>query len=334
MRPSDWYVMLMNEIDEELTARKLDTRIVLICYVDSTWPPLVEKINNPERFSLLVAAISRDYSSSLDPKLDVSKVPLKDYVRNKNVLPSTVGEYIAYSNIWKEKCNLPSFVYEYHFWWPQFRDLGVLNFARIIHEDVTGYRAHGFNGIVEDGSQRSFFPTALPFQVYAAALYDASLSYDEIKEDVFSHAYGDDWRTVEKFLKEIGEAIDYKYTFGQRPGEGGISLWYNPDVIPSLEKVRSIVDKYRPFIEAHKNMPKRPQTVSYRILKRYLDYCVGLADAMIIKAGGKNNLALERVLKFIKEFGVYEIEMERCFDQCISFRSIERMFKDVKDPLN
>ena len=302
MRPSDWYVMLMNEIDEELTARKLDTRIVLICYVDSTWPPLVEKINNPERFSLLVAAISRDYSSSLDPKLDVSKVPLKDYVRNKNVLPSTVGEYIAYSNIWKEKCNLPSFVYEYHFWWPQFRDLGVLNFARIIHEDVTGYRAHGFNGIVEDGSQRSFFPTALPFQVYAAALYDASLSYDEIKEDVFSHAYGDDWRTVEKFLKEIGEAIDYKYTFGQRPGEGGISLWYNPDVIPSLEKVRSIVDKYRPFIEAHKNMPKRPQTVSYRILKRYLDYCVGLADAMIIKAGGKNNLALERVLKFIKEF--------------------------------
>ena len=44
--PSDWYVMLMNEIDERLTARDLSTRVVFICYTDTTWAPLEEKIKN------------------------------------------------------------------------------------------------------------------------------------------------------------------------------------------------------------------------------------------------------------------------------------------------
>lgn len=36
---SDWYVVLLNDIDAVLTARKLDTRIVFIAYVDTTWAP-------------------------------------------------------------------------------------------------------------------------------------------------------------------------------------------------------------------------------------------------------------------------------------------------------
>ena len=332
--PADWYVILMNEIDDELTRRNLDTRIVLICYVDSTWPPEVETIKNPKRFSLLVAAISRDYSSSLDPELDVSKVPIKPYKRNNNVLPETVGEYIAYSKIWRERCKIPAFVYEYHFWLAQYRDLGLYDSARVVHEDVIGYSAHGFDGIVEDGSQRSFFPIGLAFHTYAASLFDASLSFNEIKEDLLLHAYGEDWRTVDEFFREIGGAVDYKYTFGMMPKEGGLSLWYNPDVIPSLERVRGIVDKYRPFVLAHKNMPKRSQTVCYRILNRYLDYCVGITDALILKASGQNNKSFEAMRDFYRDFGKYEIEMERSYDQNLSYRSFEKIFKDVKDQLN
>lgn len=41
---SDWYVILLNEIDEALTARKLPTRIVFIKYYDTNWAPLTLKI--------------------------------------------------------------------------------------------------------------------------------------------------------------------------------------------------------------------------------------------------------------------------------------------------
>ena len=60
--PSDWYVMLLNEIDERLTAADLATRIVFICYTDTTWAPLTERLKNRDRFSFMLAAISRSYA--------------------------------------------------------------------------------------------------------------------------------------------------------------------------------------------------------------------------------------------------------------------------------
>ena len=63
--PSDFYVMLLNDIDDALTERKLNTRIVYIAYTETMWAPETEKFNNPNRFALLFAPISREYSHSL-----------------------------------------------------------------------------------------------------------------------------------------------------------------------------------------------------------------------------------------------------------------------------
>ena len=328
--PSDWYVMLMNEIDEELTKRELATRIVYICYVDTTWAPKTEKIKNPERFSFLVAAISRNYSEPVDPNLDVNSVELKEFDLNKNILPATVNEYIAHADKWLKMSNVNSLVYEYHFWDPQFRDLGVFDSAKTIHEDIKGYRAHGYRGIIEDGSQRSFFPTGFGFYTYASTLFDTSVDFDELVEDHFSHAYGEDWRTVAELFREIGKAIDYRYLIGSLGRPGANSKWNNPELIPSFEKVFEITEKYRPFVEAHKNMPKRAQTVSYRVLARYLDYCDGLTRALILKADEKDKEAYDAYREFFREFGKREIEIERVFDQSLSYRSLEKVFKDLK----
>ena len=328
--PSDWYVMLMNEIDEELTKRALSTRIVYICYVDTTWAPKTERIKNPERFSFLVAAISRNYSEPVDPNLDVNSVELKEFDLNKNILPATVSEYIAHADKWLKMSNVNSLVYEYHFWDPQFRDLGVFDSAKTIHEDIKGYRAHGYRGIIEDGSQRSFFPTGFGFYTYASTLFDTSVNFDELVEDHFSHAYGEDWRTVAELYRELGKAIDYRYLIGSLGRPGANSKWNNPELIPSFEKVYEITKKYRPFVEAHKNMPKRAQTVSYRVLARYLDYCDGLTRALILKAGEKDKEAYEAYREFFREFGKREIEIERVFDQSLSYRSLEKIFKDLK----
>ena len=328
--PSDWYVMLMNELDEELTKRELSTRVVFICYVDTTWAPKTETIKNPERFSLLVAAISRNYSQSVAPNLDTSSVKLTEFNLNKNELPSTVNEYVAHAKEWLRMTRTPAFVYEYHFWDPQFRDLGVLDSSNMIFNDVNGYRENGFGGIVEDGSQRSFFPTGLGFRTYADTLFDKSVKFDDIVADHFSHAYGEDWRTVMEFYREMGEAIDYRYLLGFMGNPNGDSRWYNPELIASFEKVPDIVEKYRPFIEAHKNMPHRAQTVSYRVLRKFLDYCVGFAEVLVLKAAGKNLEAYEKYEEFMYEFGKCEIEIERYYDQSLSYRALLKMFRDVK----
>ena len=76
-RPSDWYVILLNEIDERLTAESLNTRIVFICYTDTTWAPICEKLNNTDRFSFMLAAITRTYVSCVPTVLP--DIPLSDF---------------------------------------------------------------------------------------------------------------------------------------------------------------------------------------------------------------------------------------------------------------
>ena len=49
----------------ELIARGLDTRIVFCCYYDTIYPAETVKLNNPERFSILLAAITRKYTESV-----------------------------------------------------------------------------------------------------------------------------------------------------------------------------------------------------------------------------------------------------------------------------
>ena len=112
--PSDWYVILMNEIDAELIERGLDTRIVFCCYVDTTWPAETETLNHPERFTLLLGAISRKYTESVSPK--IADIEIGKYVKNNIKLLETVDEYIAYALEWQKRCKIPIFVYEYHFW--------------------------------------------------------------------------------------------------------------------------------------------------------------------------------------------------------------------------
>lgn len=324
--PSDWYVMLMNELDCELTKRKLDTRIVFICYVDTTWAPRTVFIKNPERFSLLIAAISRDYSTPVTKNLDTDTVLLEDFELNKLVLPKTVDEYIAHGKAWQALCKVQSFVYEYHYWWPQYRDLGLFKLTKLIRNDVIGYKSNGCNGIVEDGSQRSFFPNGFSFYVYASTLFDTSVNFEDLKRDYFSHAYGKDWEFVAQFFEKLGDAVDFNY-FIQNNAKNG--EFYHPEYAEKINTVPQIVSEFEPFVKKHLNMPYRAQTVSYRLLLRYLDFCKGLAKALSLKASGKEYEAQDAYNEFRIEFGKRELEIERYYDQQMCFHSFGRIFNSI-----
>jgi len=326
--PSDWYVMLMNELDEELTSRNLKTRIVFICYVDTTWAPKTEAIKNPDRFSLLIAAVTRDYTKPVTPNLDTSKVVLTPFELNNLKLPRTVDEYLAHGRMWQDICKVQSFIYEYHYWWPQFRDLGLFSRTKLIYDDVRGYKSNGCNGIVEDASQRSFFPNGFPFYVYASTLFDVNVDYEELKEDYFSHAYGEDWKEVAALFERLGNAVDFKYLTTQSDAYG---MFYRPELVEKISSVKKIADDFEPFVKNHIVMPYRAQTVSYKILQKYLEFCKGISSALALKADGKDQAAFDKINEFRIEFGKNELSIERYYDQSMCFASFERIFKHIRD---
>lgn len=322
--PSDWYVMLLNEIDERLTVENLSTRIVFICYTDTTWAPLIEKLNNKKRFSFMLAAITRTYTACVPEKLPY--IELKPFELNKTPYPDTVEEYIHHYKKWKRVGECPSLVYEYHFWLHQYRDPGTMRFSKLIHDDVKGYRANGFDGLIQDGSQRSYFPNGLNFYVYAETLFDTKVDYHEVKADYLSHTYGEDWKVVERYLSDITEAFDPDYMMG-KPGQNG---FYSPENLPKLERVKKITEEFAPFLEEHKIMPHRAQTVAMRLLKRHMEFCNGLADVLLLKAAGKDAEAKEAFVKFFASFGKYEYEIATYFDQYMCFASLERVVNKPK----
>ena len=202
--PSDWFVIMLNEIDEEFKRCSIDTKIVFCCYEDTAWPAMRERLNDPSRFLMNVCPIWRDYSKPVSDKVET--VEIHPFVLNKNVPVRDVEEVLSCARGWYERNGMNMFVYDYHFWTHQCLEVGGISFARVIHKDVRAFRSNGLYGMIEDGSQRSFFPNGFAYYVYGSTLFDTSVEFDSLARDYFSHAYGEDYeaerRSVTPILRE------------------------------------------------------------------------------------------------------------------------------------
>lgn len=328
MRPADWYWMMLNECDEKLTRKGLDTRLVFACYLDTYFAPEKVRINNPKRFMMMYCPIARDYQSSITED-SVIPEPVK-YVYNAWKRPTTTEDCYAllkeYQKIWPGD----SYNFEYHFWRHQFMDPGSISLARRLYEDVRSIKVMGLSGTVEDGSQRSAFPNAFPTYIYAETLMDRDCDFDAVLEDYYSHIYGKDWKEVYAVLKAISDAFDFAYMEGTRSKDPKISSFYDPERVPQLERVYELAAQERAIAAKHMNMPARPQTVSWRLLIHHARFCEGMASVMIAKAKGENYKAVELAKTAAHDMGKHELEIERYYDHCLAARVLEHLTRSPR----
>ena len=330
MIPSDYYIMIMNELDEILTARGVDTRIVFLCYVDTLFGPEKITVKNPKRFSLLYAPITRSYCSSVKDDSVIPQAP--KYERNKWKSPISAEANLAFLRDWQRTWDGPVFSYEYHFWRHQYADPSNLYIARRIYEDIRSLRFQGVDGYVEDGSQRSFFPNGLAIYTFAETLMNREVSFEEIVEDYFSHIYGEDWKDALAYFKKLETAFDYPYMAGEASKDKAVGNYYNPDMVAKLESGRELVKEGEALARAHMQVPTRPQTVSWRLLLRHCEYAVGIADTMAQLARGNDPEANTVGRAFCKEFGKHEYELERYFDHYLAMLCLIRRIDKTKLP--
>ena len=312
--PSDWYVMLLNDIDEELTNRKLTNRIGVAVYSDTAYEPTCEYIKNPDRFFMILGAITRSYTYSIpkDPQ-----VPLTPFVLNKSGRLETMEEHMMRLKLWQKFVPSPAISYEYHFWRHQFYAPGVLSFAKRLYEDVLSYKDNGLDGMIEDGSQRAFFPNGISYYAYANTLFDTSLNFEELVKDYFDHAYGEMGDKVVAFLQKIDELMPHTYMEARHSKRRDKSQHYRPEMEEKLLAVEPLTREFEQVLEAYKNMPYRVQTVSVRMMILYMQYLRGYANAMALKAVGKDDEAQAAAKAFWNDFGKNELAWERYYDHAM-----------------
>lgn len=315
--PSDWFVLLLNEIDSALTSEGMDTRIAFIAYLDTLYAPEKEVIKNPARFILEFCPVTRSYTESVPT--EPMEVELTAYQRNKNIYPKTINENLLHFKKWRRTFTGLTSVFEYHMWRHQYLDVGNIRLAEIMHKDVRGYYSHGFMGIDENCSVRSFFPTGFLFYVYARTMFDISLTFDELKRDYFTSAFGEDGLKVADYLERLGKTIGFEYLEGQRSDAPEDNLFYAPTHVESIKSAKTIVTEGRELIKKNYNMPMRAQTYSYRLLELHADYVDMLSDTFIAKASGDDDEADVRYNRMIEEMGKREVYFESCYDHGLLF---------------
>ena len=309
--PSDWYVMILNRIDELLTQKGIATRILFAFYVDMIFAPETERFNNPDRFIFQYCPISRSYTASLTED-SIYPEPIS-YVRNKWEAPKSNEGLMALFKKWKAVYPGPCTVFEYHYWYHQFRDPGMMAIARRVYEDVLSYKITGMDGCMQDGSNKSFWPNGFMMHIYNEAMMNRDCDFDAEVADFFQANYGKHWEYARDYLQAISDAFNHKYMSGEMSIDPDRGPHYNPGHAESLAKVEKLADDLIAFVETLE-YEHRVEYLGWKLLTFHAKYCKEVAKMLIVKCQGNNAQAIEMFAQFLLDFGKHDIEIERWFD--------------------
>ncbi|MBQ4154260.1 MAG: DUF4838 domain-containing protein [Clostridia bacterium] len=302
--PSDFYIDMLNLLEEKLTAAKIDTKIVFLCYADTLFAPQKESIKNPERFTFMFAPIARSFSHSYD-EVDLNNLPkIAEYVRNQDMPRNTVFLSVGFLEKWQRVFKGDSFVFDYHLMWDHHTDPGYYNVAKLLHRDMVALEKIGLNGMISCQLLRSAFPTGLPQYAMAAALWNKNRSFEEVKNEYFTAAFGENAKAVDEYLSKISDLACPEFVRGKIiPGYKDFSL---DELISRYSQLKDVVKEFSAnYIEKFKET-----SIDWQYLKVHAVLVCLFADVYIAKHCGDT----ERVTSISEKFRAVVKENEHIID--------------------
>jgi len=215
--PSDWYVVLLNELDAALEKEGLPAKVVVAVYCDFLWAPTEGKFNNPDRFIYTYAPFHRSIymrKPSMRPQnvkyKDMGKLYSKDelqpYVRNKLTMPQSAEELISFLHAWQDWQDCDSYAHEYYnYVGEQYYDFGSVEFSEIIYDDIRELPKHKLNGMLACGTQRIFLPTGLGMWSMAKGLWNDEPVFETVKKEYFDAAFGKESKVFSDYFTHLSK---------------------------------------------------------------------------------------------------------------------------------
>jgi len=317
-RPSDYYVMMLNELDKKMDAAGLETKIVFLVYVDLLWEPVDFKIENSDRFLLMFAPISRTYTSALCDFERMKKEDIPPYVRNRLQLPKSVPQNVAHLAAWQEMFTGDGFIFDYHLMWDHFLDPGYMTCAKVLHRDMANLDSLGLNGSVSCQQQRCAFPTGLPNYAMAAALWNKEEAFENISARYFKAAFGEDGAAVEDYLAKISELFDSSFMRNDHPEA-------HRDVLTRMAQIDSLTKVF----EMSHITPNRDKSASWNYLYYHAEYCRMYAELIRRYTYGDEAKIKEQTDAFTAFVFALEPELHTVFDTAYFDEVYQRWIKRV-----
>lgn len=305
---ADHYVRVLNRLDERLTEEGLDTKICFLLYHELLFPPQVEVLNNPERFSMMFAPISRTFEKSyadVDYESDIPEIA--PYQRNKMVLPNSLEENLSYLLGWQKVFTGDSFVYDYPLGRAHYGDLGYMAISEIIYRDIQYLEKIDLNGYISCQELRAGFPHNFPNYVMGKTLWNKERSYEELKKEYFSAMYGPDWADVTDYLETLSDhsSVDYINGLGERKNEE-----FAADAQTNIDTAYNFLSKIDQNFSATTGVQKH----NWNVLSYHREYVAKFGKALHLLANGQDDSAQTQwkdMLDFIRRS---ELAIQENFD--------------------
>lgn len=319
MRPADYYVILLNELDEALKRVGYPGKVVFLAYADLLWPPEVERIKNPERFILMFAPITRSYRKPLYPQgLDY---PLPPYVRNQLIFSNNNDEQLAFLRAWHHLFKGDSFIFDYHLWQSGTYtcDPDHIFLARLLSEDIKNLRKLGLFGYVSCQIQRIFFPTGLAMYTMGRTLWNDQLIFDDLVDEYFRAAFGTDWLLCKAYLVSLSILQDVVPVREK-------ALEVDPDAQVKLQQALGVIRDFTPILSRNLDLPDRCQARSWFYLQIHAELMqryIHLLSARAADREGEVHQLWDEIKRFVQE---REEEIQPVFDVCLFIDTFEHYF--------
>ena len=319
-RPADWYVTMLNELDEKMTAAGVDTKVVFLIYVDLLWEPLTEKIKNQDRFILMFAPITRVYGDNYSDALEYNE-ELPPYVRNNLIMPRALNQNLEHLRRWQKDFKGDSFSFDYHLMWAHVSDPGFERCAKNLFEDMRDLHKIGLEGMNSCQIQRVFFPTAMPFNMMAAALWDENCDYDAAADAYYASAFGEDAALVREYMKTLSDLM----LVYNAAATGFAAGPYCKD----YEAFKAAVENFKPIIERNAAV-EGPCQEDWQLLKLHSEYCLLFAETFEMLEKGEEEKKIEAAKKLMDLICRNELDAQKVLDVHNSTRVLMGRWKMTK----
>ncbi len=275
---SDFYVKMVNEITDRMNELGLKNKIVLIIYLNTVFPPEVERIKSTDRTILMFAPISRTFGAAYPDGFKVKSIPR--YKTNGFDFPSSVDENLAYLYAWEKNYDGDVVDFDYHLMWDHILDAGGECIARVLNQDAKNLENLGMNGFISCQLNRNAFPTSIAMTTLARTLWNKETDFEIVKRELYASTYGEDCADIFcKYFATLSRAFDIGAIRSQVKADPEVMKENMRAAIKAMEDIESL-------ISSHLDIEAEAQRESYEILALHRQIYLTLGRGILLMLEG------------------------------------------------